>query len=153
MNKIDLLGLIALELALALAAETEVRAIDKHPLILGNPMVVAGVDLRAGVYDIKWQFQGARATVTFSRKGRVVATVQGLVSTLDKTLTHDTLFVTKHPDGFIAISGLGLAGTNRHIIFPVYPSPRHHTTDIRPDIVMMEESLRSRRHSRPLDCK
>ena len=151
MNKIKFLGLTALVIGLALAAETEMRAVDEHPLILTRPMVVAGVDLRAGFYDIQWEFHGTRATVTFSRKGRVVATVQGVVSRLGKTPTHDTLFFSKHPDGFIAINGLGFAGTDKDIIFPAYPSRRHHTTDIWANIETREESLRTHQRARPVN--
>ena len=150
MNKIKFLGLTALEIGLVLVAETEMRAADNHPVRLSCPMVVAGVDLRAGFYDIQWEFKNTRATVTFSRKGRAVATVQGVVSTLDKIPTHDTLFVSKHPDGFIAINGIGFAGTKKAIIFRAHPSRRHHTTDIRPNIEMTEEILTSPRHARPM---
>jgi hypothetical protein len=122
MKMIKFPAISALVIGVVLAAATGVRAADPHILNLTRPMVVAGVDLRAAVYNIQWELHGTQAQVTFSRKGRVVATVHGVYSTLDKSVTSDTIYISKHPDGFMAINALGIAGSDKGIIFPAYRS-------------------------------
>ncbi|MGO8817557.1 MAG: hypothetical protein ACLQVG_23165 [Terriglobia bacterium] len=120
----------ALAIGVMLAAATGAQAAEDHLVNLQHPMVVAGVDLRPGLYNIHWNLQGTRATVTFSRKGRIVATVQGVVSTLDKIATHNTVFISKHPEGFTAINAIGFAGSNKDVTFPAYPSRQDPPLDI-----------------------
>ena len=126
MNMKKILGLTAAALGVVLAAHPEVRAAEVHYLKLPRTMVLAGVDLRAAVYTVQWDLQGARATVTFSRKGRVVATVQGECATFDRSVASDTLYFSKDPGGFLAINALGFASTNKGIVFPVVRSHPHH---------------------------
>lgn len=130
MTRIKILGLTAAALGLVLAGHTEVRGADMHFLRLSRPMVVAGVDLRAAVYSLQWELQGNRATVTFARKGRVVATVQGESTTFDRSIPRDTLYFSKQPDGFFAVQALAFASTNKGIAFPVVRSHPHPAPDI-----------------------
>lgn len=124
MTKLKFPAISTLAIGVVLAAATGVRAAEDHFVNLPHPMVVAGVDLRPGPYNIQCDLKGTRATVTFSRKGRVVATVQGVVSNLDKIATRNTVFISKHPEGFTAINGLGFAGSDKNVTFPSYPSRR-----------------------------
>jgi hypothetical protein len=119
MNRLKTLGLAVAVLGVVLAVSTRARAVEGHFLKLTRPMDVAGVDLRTAVYSLQWQFEGTRATVTFSRKGRVVATVQGESATFERTVPNDTLFVGKHADGTLAVKALGFAGSNKGIVFPL----------------------------------
>jgi hypothetical protein len=118
MNMMRILGLTAAVFGVVLAANSEMRGAEAHNLKLTGPIVVAGVDLRAAVYDIQWDVQGTRATVIFSRKGRVVATVHGDCAVFDRSVPSDTLYVSKHPDGFVAINALAFASTNSTHITP-----------------------------------
>ncbi len=121
MSKSNCLRLFVLTVSLALAGGTAVTAADTHPIKLPCAMVISGVNLRPGDYDLHWDLQGARGTVTFFRKGRVIATVQGVVSKLDEPTTRDTLYFHKHPDGFMAITALAPGGTDKDILFPLAP--------------------------------
>jgi hypothetical protein len=123
-----------------LAAKTEMIGAEAHNLKLTRPMVVAGVDLRAAVYDIQWDVQGTRATVTFSRKGRVVATVHGDCAVFDRSVPIDTLYISKHPDGFVAINALAFASTNKGIVFPLVRFHAHHSKDIPVEGALIEAS-------------
>jgi hypothetical protein len=140
MNTGKILILTAAALGAVLTANTEVRAAEVHYLKLPRTMVVAGVDLRAAVYTVQWDFQGPRATVTFSRKGRVVATVQGESATFNRSVSSDTLYFSKDPDGFMAVNGLGFASTNKGIVFPVVRSHPHPTRNTPVGSSLVEQS-------------
>lgn len=109
----------------------DLRAVNDLGLKLPQPMIVSDVYLRPDIYDIRWDVQGTHATVAFSRKGRVVATVHGELSTLARIAPNNTLYFSKQPDGFFAIEALGFAQTNRGIVFPVR-RPRSHVTNNNP---------------------
>jgi hypothetical protein len=96
--------------------------------------------LRAAVYDIQWDVQGTRATVTFSRKGRVVATVHGDCAVFDRSVPSDTLYISKHPDSFVAINALAFASTNKGIVFPLVRFHPRHSRDIPVDRTLIEAS-------------
>jgi len=119
MDRKTILGLVLMVAGAVLISASELGAVDAGGLKLPRPMVVEGIYLRAAVYDVEWKLQGTHATVTFSRKGRAVATVQGVLSTFDRTATNDTLYFSKQPDGFFCISALGFAKTNKGIVFPM----------------------------------
>ena|SRR5579862_1199897 len=122
MNMMKILGLSAVVFGIMLAANTEVQGAGVHALKLPHSTVVAGVDLHAATYNIEWDIQGANATVTFSRNGHVVATVQGTCAVFDRSVTTDTLYISKHADGLTAIYALGFASTNKGIVFPLMQS-------------------------------
>lgn len=140
MKMIKFPAISALAIGVVLAAATGGRAADTHYLKLTRPMVVAGIDLRAAVYNVQWELQGARATVTFSRKERVVATVQGAYSTLDRSVSGNTLYFSKQSDGFLAIYALGFAGSDKGIIFPVVRSHPHPAQNLQVGNGLMEQS-------------
>ena len=143
MNRMKILLLFVVALGLGLPANTEMRASEVHYLRLPRTMVIAGVNLRAAVYTVQWDFQGSRAKVTFSRKGRVVATIQGESATFNRSVASDTLYFSKDPDGFLAVNGLAFASTNRGIVFPVIRSHPHPSTPTPVDNSLKEESLRN----------
>ena len=140
MDMTKILGLTVTALGLWLAGTTEVRGAEARYLKLTRPMVVAGVDLQAAVYNVQWNLTGTRATVTFSRKGRVVATVQGECATFERSVPNDTLDFSKDPDGFLAISALRFAGTNKGIVFPWVRSSPHPPKDNPMGNALMDEN-------------
>jgi len=122
MNMIRNLGLTAVVFGVMLAGNTKATDAEVHTLKLTHAMIVAGVDLHAAAYDIRWDIEGTRATVTFSQKGHVVATIQGKCAVFDRSVPADTLYISKHPDGFPTIYALGFASTNKGIVFPLIQS-------------------------------
>jgi hypothetical protein len=134
-------GLVLVVSGIMLTTPLDLAAMEPYGVKLDRPMVVAGVYLRAAVYDVRWQLRDTHATVTFSRKGRAVATVPGELVTFNRSVAVDTLYFTKHPDGFFFINGLGFARTNRGIAFPTIRS-QPFTTNNRPaNIQSMENGL------------
>lgn len=122
MDRKKILGLVLVVGGAVLIPASDLRAVDGGGLKLPRPMVVEGIYLRAAVYDVEWKLQGTHATVTFSRKGHTVATVQGELSTFDRTVANDTLYFSKQRDGFFCIDALGFANTDKVVIFPVVRS-------------------------------
>jgi len=120
------------------------RAEAPPGLKLAQPMIIEGIYLRAGVYDVQWKLDGARAEVTFSRKGRAVAVVHGELAGLDRSAARDTLYFTKHPDGFFYVNALGFGGTRNGIVFPVLRSRAKSVNPSPPDDAMMEDEWRNR---------
>jgi hypothetical protein len=115
-------GLALVVCGIMLTTPLDLAAIEPDGLKLNRPMVVAGVYLRAAIYDVQWQLHDTHATVTFSRKGHAVATVQGELVTFNRSVAVDTIYFAKHPAGFFSIKGLGFAGTNKGIAFPTIRS-------------------------------
>ena len=149
MRRTRFLGLAALLVGIGLAQSAKLRAEETHTLKLAQPMVVAGVNLRPAVYDLQWEFQGTHATVKFSRKGRVVATVEGESAVFDRSVPHDTIYFSKHPDGFLAMNALGFASTNKGIVFPVFPSRRHRAPEAPVGNSLLQESFRNPSQAAP----
>ena len=135
--------LVVLMVALAVAEGAQVQAADTHPVKLPCTMVISGVDLLPGDYNIHWDLDGSRGTVQFTRNGRVVATVQGVVAKLDETTTRDTLYFHKHPDGFMAITALAPGGTDMDIVFPLAAARRRRISDMRMNQHAIDDILRS----------
>jgi len=149
MDKMKIMGLTVTALGLLVAGNSDVRGAEALYLKLTRPMVVAGVDLRAAVYNVQWDLKGNRATVTFSRKGRVVATVQAECATFDRSVPNDTLYFSKDPDGLLAISALRFASTNKGIVFPLVRS-RLHPPKVNPmDNRLMQENWPNQRPAIP----
>ncbi len=130
MNIKGFLGPTALALGLSLAIHCEGRAAEVSNLKLSHDMVIAGVRLRAGAYGVEWKVQGTRATVTFSREGRRVATVEGECVAFDRSVTTDTLYFSKNADGSFAINALGFAGTSKGVLFPLLRAHGRRPADV-----------------------
>lgn len=143
MDMMKILGLTVTALGLLLAGNSEVRGAEARDLKLARPMVVPGIDLQAAVYIVQWDLKGTRATVTFSREGRVVASVQGERATFDRSVPNDTLHFSKDRDGFLAISALRFASTNKGIVFPLVRSRPRSPRDNPTGNSWIEEDWRS----------
>jgi hypothetical protein len=145
-----LMGLVVLTVGLALAGSAPLQAADTHPVKLPCVMVISGVDLLPGDYNLHWELQGPRGTVKFSRHGHVIATVQGVVSKLDETTPRDTLYFHKHPDGFIAITALALGGTDMDIVFRLTPERHRQSSNPRMNNRAVDDDLSSPHFGRPM---
>jgi hypothetical protein len=117
MNRQTILRVVLVVVGAVLTLASELHAVEARTLKLTRPMVVQGIYLRAAVYDFQWERQGTHVTVTFSRQGHAVATVQGEISTFIRTVLTDTFYFSKHPDGCFYIRALTFANTNKGIVF------------------------------------
>lgn len=84
---------------------------------VSKPMSVAGSEIQAGEYEVKWESKDTEATVAFKLKGKVVATVQGKIENLPKKSDYNSLVVGKDGSGRDAIKALLLSDKNFRIAF------------------------------------
>ena len=120
------------------------RAEAARGLMLTQPMIIEGIYLRAGIYGVQWKLDGAGAKVTFSREGRVVAVVEGRTAALDRSAALDTLYFTKHADGFFYINALGFGGTSKGIVFRILKSRAKSRSPSLQDDTLLENEWRNR---------
>jgi hypothetical protein len=85
---------------------------------ISKPMFVAGTEIPAGEYEVKWQAADSDAKVVFKSKGNVVATVQGKMEQLKKKSDYNSLTVGKDAAGHDAIKGLLFSGKDVTVVFP-----------------------------------
>jgi hypothetical protein len=69
-----------------------------------------------------------------------VATVHGDCAVFDRSVPIDTLYISKHPDGFVAINALAFASTNKGIVFPLIRFHPHHSRENPVDRTLIEAS-------------
>ena len=85
---------------------------DSHKggLNLSAPVQVAGKQLPAGDYTLKWDGTGPNAQVNFVRDGKVVATVPARVVKLDQKPTQDTVEVKTAGNGDRTLTAIRFEG-------------------------------------------
>jgi len=153
MNRKSFLGLVLWVAGAAWAAPASLQAAEARGLRLTRPMVISGIYLRAADYLVQWDLHGTHATVTFTRKGRTVATVQGELMMLDRSTPNDTCYFSRQPDGFFAINALGFAKSDQAVVFPVRRSHRNPALTNPAASVMMENEWRNRGQPAPMVYK
>jgi len=84
---------------------------------VSKPMVVAGTELKAGEYEVKWQSHSPEVTVEFRLQGRVVATVKGKIENLPKKSDYNSLRVGKDASGRDAIKALMFRDKSVSVVF------------------------------------
>jgi len=82
-----------------------------------NDVTVAGTEIKAGTYDVKWESNDQEATVSFYSKGKVVAVVKGKIQQVDKKHEYDTFLSVKDNSGRNVVKEIKLAGKKFSIIF------------------------------------
>jgi len=84
---------------------------------VARTMFVAGTEIQAGTYDVKYEASGAQATVSFSANGRVAVKVQGKVEDGGKVSDYNSLSIGKDSAGRDAIKALMFRGEKTVIAF------------------------------------
>ena len=100
-------------LALALfPAMSAFAANDTHKgaLTLASPAQVAGKQLAAGEYTLKWNGDGPTTQVNIIRDGKVVATVPARVVKIDRKPDRDTAEVKTAENGNRTVTGIFFEG-------------------------------------------
>lgn len=85
---------------------------DSHKggLNLGAPAQVAGKQLPAGDYTVKWDGDGPTAQVNIIRDGKVVATVPARIIKLDQKASQDMAEVTTASNGERTLNSIQFEG-------------------------------------------
>ena len=97
-------------LGLALLLSTGAFAASKGTLQLNAPATVAGKQLAAGDYTVKWDGTGPSVQVEILKGKNVVATVPAQVVTLDHASNYDSAVVNTSGDGGRVLSQIRFSG-------------------------------------------
>ena len=97
-------------LGLATLLATSAFAASKGPLQLTAPANVAGKQLAAGEYTVKWDGSGPNVQVEIIKGKNVVATVPAQVVTLDHASNYDSAVVNTDNSGARVLSQIRFSG-------------------------------------------
>ena len=86
-------------------------------VFLSQSPVVSGVKLDVGAYRINWKNHSPEATVTFSKKGTVLTTIEGVVEDRAEKSRHDSVIFVSNADGTVAIKEIRFAGKRQVLVF------------------------------------
>ena len=99
-----------LVLGLALLLTSSAFAASKGPLQLSNPVNVAGKQIPAGDYTVKWDGAGPNVQVNIMKGKDVVATVPAQVVNLNQASGYDSAVVNTNSDGSRTLSQIRFSG-------------------------------------------
>ena len=99
-----------LVLGLALLLTSSAFAASKGTLQLSNPVNVAGKQLPAGDYTVKWDGAGPNVQVNILKGKDVVATVPAQVVNLSQAPSYDSAVVNTNGDGSRSLSQIRFSG-------------------------------------------
>ena len=80
-------------------------------------MFIAGKEIKAGAYNVKYKSNSPEATVAFVVNGKIVLEVQGKIEELGKNNDYTSLLIGKDSAGRQAINGMRFAGKKTAITF------------------------------------
>jgi len=103
-------ALKGLVLGLALLLASSAFAASKGPLQLSNPVNVAGKQIPAGDYTVKWDGAGPNVQVSIMKGKDVVATVPAQVVNLNQASNYDSAVVNTNGDGSRSLSQIRFSG-------------------------------------------
>jgi len=104
-------------LLILLVATPLTMAKDSYKFAVSRTMFVAGTEIKAGTYDVKYEVNNSEATVMFYAYGKVAVKVQGKVAESDKPSDYNSLAIGKDASGREAIKALNFGNKTTTIIF------------------------------------
>jgi len=105
-----MLGII-LVAALAVASPK-----GSSPFNVPETMLIAGKEIKAGQYDVKWESNSSEATVTFSVLGKPILEVKGKVVEGDKKFEANSFLIGKDASGRKVIKEIQYSGKKTSIV-------------------------------------
>jgi hypothetical protein len=84
---------------------------------VSKPMFIAGTEIQAGEYQVKYKSNSPEVTVIVKSNGKVVATVKGKLEKLDKETDYTSLLVGKDSAGRDSIQALQFGGKKYKVVF------------------------------------
>jgi ABC-type dipeptide/oligopeptide/nickel transport system permease subunit len=84
---------------------------------VSKTMLIAGTEIKAGEYQVKYQSNSPEVTVTVKSNGKVVATVKGKLEKLTETTDYNSLLVGKDSAGRDIIAALQFGGKKYRVVF------------------------------------
>lgn len=110
-------SIVLVTLLILLAAIPMTMAKDSYVFAVSRTMFVAGTEIKAGTYDVKYEVNNAEATVMFYAHGKVIVKVQGKVEESKKPAENNSLAIGKDAAGREAIKALLFRDKTTTIVF------------------------------------
>ena len=110
-------GRITLAVAILLMAALSAVAQNARTLKVPYSASVNGKQLAAGEYKVTWQTHSPEATVNFSQKKEVVATVEGKWVDRETKYEANAVVYSNNPDGSRTILEVRFAGLKGALVF------------------------------------
>jgi len=104
-------------IAFLVLAGAAANAKDYRNVVLGHDATIAGSHLASGEYDIQWEARSPAATVSFLRKGKVVATAEGKVVDRGTRYRANEIVYNEAPNGARMIQEIRFRGSSEVIVF------------------------------------
>lgn len=90
---------------------------DTYKFAVSRTMFIAGTEIKAGTYDVKYEISNAEATVMFYSRGKVAVQVKGKVEESAKPAENNALATGKDASGRDAIKALMFRDKTTTIVF------------------------------------
>ena len=104
-------------MAVFVAAGAAAQAKDSRNVILGSDATVAGTHLTSGEYNIQWETHSPAATVSFVRRGKVVATAEGKVVDRGTKYSSNEIVYSVLGNGAREVQEIRFRGSSEVIVF------------------------------------
>jgi hypothetical protein len=106
--------LVAMAIFVALSAASKSK--DSRNVLLHYDATIEGSHLTSGEYDVQWQTHSPAATVSFSRKNQVVATVEGKIVDRGTKYSATQVVYSQSPSGY-TVQEIRFKGSSEAIDF------------------------------------
>jgi hypothetical protein len=110
-------SIVLITLLVLLAAIPMIMAKDSYRFSVPQTLFIAGTEIKAGIYDAKYEVNNSEATVMFYAHRDVVVQVKGKVSESDRPSDFNSLGIGKDASGREAILRLYFRGKTTTIVF------------------------------------
>jgi len=110
-------SIVLVTLLILLAAIPVTMAKDSYQFAVSRTMYVAGTQIKAGTYEVKYEVNNSEATVMFYAFGKVAVKVQGKVEESKKPAENNSLAIGKDSAGREAIKALLFRDKTTTIVF------------------------------------
>jgi len=109
---------ILLAVAPTMAAKKESVTKGSGTFVVPQTLLVAGTEIQAGEYDVKWESSSSEATVQFRpvERGSEVK-VQGKIEDVDKKFESNAVGISKDASGRKVLEELQFGGKKMKIVF------------------------------------
>jgi len=87
-----------------------------RPFQLREEVILNGAQVPAGLYELIWETQGAKARVTLQKDGKFVATAEGNYVKSGMKFIQDAAVLRENPDGTQSLIEIRIAGSSNAIV-------------------------------------
>jgi hypothetical protein len=87
-----------------------------RPFQLREAVILNGAQVPAGLYELIWETQGAKARVTLQKDGKFIATAEGNFVKSGMKFIQDAAVLRENPDGTEALVEIRIAGSSNAIV-------------------------------------